>query len=85
MVDGKVTPDARDRRGAPERYFFLWNGEMNRMGRSSKGDRRTPLPAPEALQPGQWTYVAEETAFYIAITRGAKLGDCRIDAPMLCG
>jgi len=80
MVDGKLTPDASTA-AVLQRYFFLWNGELNRMGRSSKGDRRTPLPAPDALQPGQWTYVADETAFYIAIPAGTKLSDYHIAAP----
>jgi hypothetical protein len=81
VVDGKPTPDAATA-ASLQRYFFIWNGVMNRMGRSSKGDRRTPLPAPSALQPGQWTYVADETAFYIAITPGTKLSDYHIDAPV---
>ena len=80
LVDGKLTPDASTA-ATLQRYFFLWNGELNRMGRSSKGDRRTPLPASDALQPGQWTYVAEETAFYIAIPAGTKLSDYHIAAP----
>jgi hypothetical protein len=80
MVDGKLTPDGSTA-ATLQRYFLVWNSEMNRMGRSSKGDRRTPLPAPDALQPGQWTYVADETAFYIAVTPGTKLSDYRIDAP----
>jgi len=81
LEDGKLKPDSATA-AALQRYFFLWNGALNRMGRSSKGDRRTPLPAPDALQPGQWTYVADETAFYIAITPGTKLGDCHIEAPV---
>jgi hypothetical protein len=51
------------------------------MGRSSKGPR-PPLPPVEALQPGQWTYVDEETAFYLAIEPGRTLAESRIEAPL---
>ena len=41
------------------RWFFLWGGKMNHMGRTSKGPS-APLKKPEALQPGEWTFVKDD-------------------------
>lgn len=48
------------------RWFFLLENKMNRMNRCSKGPS-APLKKPVELQPGEWTYVKEEDAFYIKI------------------
>lgn len=74
------------------RWFFLWNGRMNHMGRTSKG-MLAPLKKPEDLQPGEWTFVKDSTrekppskqiygTFYVKLPPGQKLADANISAPM---
>lgn len=48
------------------RWFFVFNGRMNHMGRTSKGPS-APLKKPEELAPGEWTYVPDAP-----ITRESK-------------
>jgi hypothetical protein len=60
------------------RFFMMWNGVQNRMGRSSKG-HQTPLVPLDQLKPGEWTYVDAETAFYIAIDPAKTLADYHIE------
>lgn len=62
------------------RFFMLWDGKPNHMGRSSKG-LLPPFVDTARLKPGEWTYVDAETAFYIAIEPGRKLEDYRIEIP----
>ena len=63
------------------RWFFLWDGKMNHMGRTSKGPS-APLKKPADLQPGEWTYVKEEDAFYLRIPPGQELDAAKIRAPI---
>lgn len=74
------------------RWFFLWDGQMNHMGRTSKGTK-APLKKPEDLQPGQWTFVTDKSrekpgskqvfgTFYVKIPAGQKLAEAHIAAPM---
>jgi hypothetical protein len=63
------------------RWFFLFDGKMNHMGRTSKG-KSEPLKKPEDLQPGEWTIVKAEHAFYIRIDPAKSLGDYKISAPV---
>jgi hypothetical protein len=74
------------------RWFFLWNGRMNHMGRTSKG-RSDPLKKPEDLQPNEWTFVKDPTrekppskqlygTFYLKLPASQKLADANIRAPM---
>jgi hypothetical protein len=74
------------------RWFFFWDGQMNHMGRTSKG-RCAPLKAPEDLQPGEWTFVKDPSrakppslqiygAFYLKLPAGQKLADAHIFAPV---
>ncbi|MDI1315323.1 hypothetical protein [Prosthecobacter sp.] len=74
------------------RWFFLWNGQMNHMGRTSKG-RSAPLKKPEELQPGEWTFVKDPSrekppsrqiygSFYLKLPAGQSLADAAIRAPM---
>jgi hypothetical protein len=74
------------------RWFFLWNGRMNHMGRTSKG-KHDPLKKPEELQPGEWTFVRDRSrdkpsssqyygTFYLKLPSGQKLCEARIAAPM---
>ena len=73
-----LKPGAKSNAPTIQRYFMVWDGKPNRMGRSSKG-HLPPLVSPELLQPGQWTYVDAEAAFYIAIEPGKKLEDYKIE------
>lgn len=63
-----------------QRWFFLWDGHMNHMGRTSKG-RSEPLKKPEDLQTGEWTYVQAEDAFYLRIAEGQSLDAAHIRYP----
>jgi len=40
------------------RWFFLWDGKVNRMGIASKAKSKA-LKRPEDLQPGEWTFVKD--------------------------
>jgi hypothetical protein len=75
-----------------QRWFFLWDGKMNHMGRSSKG-LRPDFKKPEDLQPGEWTFVKDDSrkqpdsaqifgAFYVKLPPGQKLAEAHIAAPM---
>jgi hypothetical protein len=74
------------------RWFFLWNGQMNHMGRTAKG-KSAPLKKPEELQPGEWTFVKDRSrenppslqiygSFYLKLPAGQKLADAHIFAPL---
>jgi hypothetical protein len=63
------------------RWFFLFDGRIERMGRCSKGPSQ-PLRPPDALEPGQWTYVNEEDAFYLRLPAGQKLAEAQIRYPL---
>jgi len=74
------------------RWYFLFDGRMNRMGRVSKG-KSVPLKAVADLQPGQWTFVKDPSrekppskqiygTFYIKLPPGQKLADARIAVPL---
>lgn len=74
------------------RWFFLWNGKMNHMGRTSKGSK-APFKSPEELQPGEWTYIEDKTvdpaqngrltgAFYVQLQPGQQLKDANIALPL---
>jgi hypothetical protein len=62
------------------RWFFLWNGRMNRMGRTAKGPSAA-LKRPEALQPDEWTYVKAEDAFYVRLPEGQTLDAANLRYP----
>lgn len=75
-----------------QRWFFLWDGKMNHMGRTSKG-HRPDFKKPEDLKPGEWSYVKDTQnppadhrfirgTFYVKLPPGQKLADARIAAPM---
>ena len=74
------------------RWFFLFDGTLHHMRRSSKGPSQ-PLKSPDQLQPGEWTFVLDPGravppsrniygAFYIQLAPGTKLEDARIAAPI---
>lgn len=76
-----------------DRWFFLWDGKLNRMNRCSKGPSE-PLKSPDMLKPGEWTFVkdAERTkaaragyihgSFWLRLPPGQSLGDAQIQAPL---
>ena len=74
------------------RWFFVWNGEMNHMGRTSKG-KKAPFKKLQDLQPGEWTFVVDKErsqsspkqlfgTFYLKLRPGEKLATANIAAPM---
>lgn len=74
------------------RWFFLFDGKMQLMGRTSKG-ASAPLKKPEDLQPGEWTFIKDPSrakppsqqifgSFYIRLTAGQTLAASHIFAPM---
>ncbi|HBC87098.1 MAG TPA: hypothetical protein DCZ94_09105 [Lentisphaeria bacterium] len=60
------------------RVFFLIDGKMQHMGRTSKG-KKTPFKKPEDLQTGEWTVDETSNAFYLKVS--GKLEDAKIEAP----
>lgn len=80
-----------------QRWFFLWNGKMVHMGRTSKGPSEE-FKKPEDLQPGEWTFVkqtaptgqierAEKSsqvtgAFYLKLSSGAQLSEQNLRIPV---
>lgn len=74
------------------RWFFLFNGRMQLMGRTSKG-RSAALKKPEELQAGEWTFVKDPSrekppskaifgAFYLKLAAGQSLAEAKVFAPM---
>ena len=62
------------------RWFLLFDGKMQRMNRCSKGPS-DPLKEPDDLQPGEWTYVKNEDAFYLRIPADQDLDSARVRYP----
>lgn len=74
------------------RWFFLWNGEVQRMGRASKA-KSEPFKAPGELVPGEWTFVRDPSrespeskrifgTFYLKLAPGRRLADEAIFVPV---
>ncbi len=63
------------------RFFFLFDGRMNRMGRSLKGPKE-PWKAPGELEPGEWCWIEDEQAFYLRIPPGMNLAEAKVEAPL---
>lgn len=74
-----------------QRWFFVWNGKMVHMGRTSKGPSQE-LKQPAELKAGEWTFVkagpADEKssqikgAFYLKVSPGAQLSEQQIRVPV---
>ncbi len=64
-----------------ERWFMLFDKQMNYMGRTRKG-KLSPLKNTADLQAGEWTYEKEGHAFYVRIDPVKRLADYRIEAPL---
>ena len=71
-----VTPED----AVSRRWFFLYDGRINRMGRTLKG-KSAPYKKPAELTPGEWTYERSENAYYLKIDPAKKLADYRIEYP----
>ncbi len=74
------------------RWFFLFDGRMQRMGRVSKG-KSAPLKSPEDLAPYEWTFVETsppakdhgveiEGVFHLRLAPGQNLADANISVPV---
>ena len=74
------------------RWFFLFDGRMQLMGRTSKG-KSAGLKAPDQLAAGEWTFVRSATTettpsktlsgtFYIRLPAGKPLEQARIRVPV---
>lgn len=63
------------------RYFFLFNGRMERMGRTSKGAKQ-PFKKPEELKAGEWTFAEDQKAFYVKVEAGIPLAEAHVEAPV---
>jgi hypothetical protein len=61
-----------------DRVYFLLDGVIQHMGRSSKG-AKAKFKAPSDLQDNEWTYVEAEKSFYIKVA--GKLEAAKVEAP----
>lgn len=76
-----------------DRWFFVMDGQLNRMQRCSKGPSQ-PLKMPQELQPGEWTFVKDpdrtKTArtgyifgsFWIRLRANVSLLEAKIEVPV---
>ena len=92
FANSELLPPRELNDAAIMRWFFLWDGKMNHMGRTSKGIKAAFKKA-EDLQPGEWTFVRDQTreqpgasqicgTFYVKLPPGQKLAEANIAAPM---
>ncbi|AWO00344.1 hypothetical protein DLD77_00790 [Chitinophaga alhagiae] len=63
------------------RYFFLFDGKMERMGRCLKGHNE-PFRDPAELKPFEWTFVQAEGAFYLKTDPARTLQELDIKIPV---
>ncbi|MES2596451.1 MAG: right-handed parallel beta-helix repeat-containing protein [Verrucomicrobiota bacterium] len=74
------------------RWFFLFDGRIQLMGRTSKG-RSAALKKPEELQPGEWTFTKDPSrekppskniygTFFIKLAEGKTLAEAKIRVPV---
>ena len=77
------------------RWFFLFAGQMNHMGRTSKG-KSAAFKDPEDLSPGEWTFKKDPSrevsnskqvfgSFFIRLEPGQSLENARIEVPVRSG
>ncbi len=81
ISSGELSSYKGDPKGLHYRFFFVFDGKMQRMGRTCKA-RCAPFKKPEALAPGEWTFDEGSSAYYIK-TDGRSLADCKIEYPSL--
>jgi len=63
-----------------QRVFFLFDGKMQRMDRTSKG-AKAPWKKPQELAPGEWTFSPESSTFYIKLDPARKLDSSGVEIP----
>jgi hypothetical protein len=75
-----------------DRWFFLWDGRANHMGRTAKG-KKAPLVRPEELKAGEWTFARDSSreqpssreifgTFFLKLAAGQTLDAACIAAPV---
>ena len=76
-----------------DRWFFVMDGQLNRMQRCSKGPSQ-PLKTPQELQPGEWTFVKDRDrtkaartgyifgSFWIRLPANVSLLEAKIEVPI---
>ena len=76
-----------------DRWFFVMDGQLNRMQRCSKGPSQ-PLKMPQELQPGEWTFIKDSDrtraaragyifgSFWIRLPPNISLPEAKIEAPV---
>jgi len=76
-----------------QRWFFVFDGKLNRMNRCSKGES-APLKSPETLASGEWTFVKDDAhtqtaspgyikgSFWLRLQAGRSLSDATIEFPI---
>lgn len=79
--NSKLYPGRRFNMDVVNRYFFLFDGKMNRMGRALKG-QNIPFKQPAALNNNEWTFVEDEKTFYLKIDPAKNLADLSIEHPV---
>ncbi len=90
FANGDLMPGLSD--AAIGRWFFLFDGKMQLMGRTSKG-KSAPLKKPEELQSGEWTFIKDTSrekppskaiygTFFIKLAPGQRLAEAKIFVPM---
>lgn len=65
------------------RFFMIWNGQLNRMGRCAKLDKNQPLQDTRHIMKNEWTYSWYYNAFFLVIGSNEKLADRKIRFPAL--
>jgi len=66
-----IYADRRFNMDVINRYFFLFDGKINRMNRCLKG-KNVPFKKPEDLEENEWTFLENEKAFYIRLNTSEK-------------
>ena len=76
-----------------DRWFFFWNGKLNRMNRCSKGPSE-PLKTPNELKPSEWTFLKDmgrtnaaragyiHGSFFLRLPPGQSFAEAQIQAPL---
>ncbi len=92
FANDELLPPGNLNEAAIMRWFFLWNGKMNHMGRTSKGIK-APFKKVDDLKSGEWTFVRDTArqkpgshqicgTFFLRLPPGQKLAEANIAAPM---
>ncbi|MDB6120250.1 MAG: hypothetical protein JWO08_4031, partial [Verrucomicrobiaceae bacterium] len=63
------------------RFFLIWSGKANHMGRTSKGTSK-PFKKAADLTVGEWTYTPEDDTVYVKIDPKQGLDEAKIRYPL---